>query len=163
MPSKPATDEAFFDALRGEDALGAVVRAHIHIEARLQRVLEALTPHPKHLPSLRYEQQVKLAVALGLDERILTALTKLGNIRNSFAHRLDVTLTDATVDDLFASLSEKDRETILNAYKSTKEQLGLEWPAYENIDARQRFVTIAVALDKFLIVAEKEAREQPHG
>jgi|SRR5688572_2741231 hypothetical protein len=160
MPSKPATDDAFFDALRGEDALGAVVRGHIHIEARLQLVLEALTPHPSHLPQLRYEQRVKLAVALGLHERILPALTKLGHIRNAFGHRLDVSLTDAMVDDLFQSLSEEDKDTIRNAYKTTQAQLGLEWPPYEQTDARHKFITIAVALDKFLIVAEKEAREQ---
>jgi len=108
MPSKPATDEAFFDTLRGEDSLGAVVRAHIHIEARMQLVLEALTPHPRHRPKIRYEQRAKLAVALGLNERILPALTKLGLIRNEFGHRLDVTLTDAMVDELIGVIAKED-------------------------------------------------------
>ena len=159
MRAKPATKEAFFDALRGEDSLGAVVRAHIHLEARLQLVLDALTPHPNQLPTLRYEQRVKLAVALGLDERMLPALTKLGDIRNAFGHRLDVELTDAMVDDLFAVLGKEDQETIIKAYKLTREQLGLQLPAYEKADARLKFVTIAMALDKFLIAAEKHARE----
>lgn len=160
MPSAPATDEAFLAALQGEDALGAVVRAHIHLEARLQLVIEALTPHPAHLPNLRYEQRVKLAVALGLDERILPALTKLGHIRNAFGHRLDVALTDATVNDLFGSLSDTDKQTILDGFKKTNEQFALNLPAFNNLEARQKFIMIAIALDKLLYVAEKDAREQ---
>jgi len=54
MVNLPATDEVFFASLQGEDQLGAVVRARIHIEARLNQVLEALTPHLKRLPNLRH-------------------------------------------------------------------------------------------------------------
>jgi hypothetical protein len=64
------------------------------------------------------------------------------------------------VRDLFDELANEDKETILDAYKTTKEQLGLEWPAYEKTDARHKFITIAVALDKYLQQAESEAREQ---
>lgn len=157
MPSTPATDEAFLKALQGEDALGAVVRAHIHLEARLQLVLEALTPYPTHLPNLRYEQRVKLAVALGLDERILPALTKLGHIRNAFGHRLDVALTDMMVNDLFGSLADTDKQTILDGYKKTSDQFALNLPAFTNLDAHQKFIMIAIALDKMLYVSEKDA------
>jgi hypothetical protein len=84
MSSTLATDNVFFDVLRGEDPLGAVVRAHIHVEARLNLVLEALTPRPNDLPKLRFEQRAKLAVALGLDDTILPALIERGRIRNAF-------------------------------------------------------------------------------
>ena len=159
MASKPATDEKFFDALIGEDDLGAVVRAHIHIETRLQLVVEAFTRHPDYLPSLRYEQKAKLAVALGLSWRILPALMKLGHIRNSFGHRLDVTLTDDMVNELFNCLAEEDQKTIVEAYQMTQKQLNLDWPSFKKSSARLKFVNIAVALDKFLIIAEQEAAE----
>lgn len=162
MTSQSATDQEFFDALRGEDELGAVIRAHIHIEARLQQVLEALTPVPEQLPKLRYEQRVKMAAALGLNENAVRPLKKLGEIRNQFGHRLDVTLTAGMVNDLFESLAEEDKAVIRAGYESTKHQLGLDWPEYDDTQPRHKFVTIAVALDKYLIVAENEARQIEH-
>jgi hypothetical protein len=161
MPSKFATLDAFHNALLAEDPLGAVVRAHIHIEERLNLVLKALTPHPKHLPSLRYEQRVKLAGALGLNDSILPALSKLGDIRNAFGHRLDVTLTDAMVDELFSLLSPIDQEIIINGCKATQDELGPESPCYEygKMDARLKLITIVLALDKYLVTAEMEALE----
>ncbi len=159
MVNLPATDEVFFTSLRGEDQLGAVVRAHIHIEARLNQVLEALTPHPKHLPNLRYEQRLRLAVALGLNESILAPLKILGDIRNAFGHRLDVKLTSEMVDRLFNAITPEDQEIILNAFTGTHSQLAADGtPSFERADARVRFIIIAVALDKYLILAEREAR-----
>jgi len=158
MARPPASDEAFFDSLLGEDPLGAVVRAQIHIEARLYQVLTALTPHPSHLPNLRYEQRVRMAVALGLHENILQPLKVLGDIRNEFAHSLNVTLTDGMVDRLWKSFSESDRGTIREAYASTQAQLDQRgMPPFEKSDARHRFISMAVAIDKYLIIAEKEA------
>ncbi len=160
MPPVLATDDAFFDALLGEDPLGSVVRAHIHIEARLNLVLEALTPHPSHLPSLRFEQRAKVAVALGLADRILPALLALGRVRNAFAHRLNVNLTDSMVDELFRAFSSEDQETIRDAYRTIQTHLAsADMPPFERAEARHKFITIAVALDKFLLVAENEARQ----
>ena len=160
MQNSPATDDVFFDSLRGEDQLGAVVRAHIHIEARLNQVLEALTPHPKHLPNLRYEQRLRLAVALGLSESFLSPLKILGDIRNAFGHRLDVTLAPDMVDRLFNSFTPEDRATIREAYAATQSQLAADgMPPLEQADARVRFIMIAVAIDKYLILAEREAHD----
>lgn len=159
MLRTPTRDDAFFQALLGEDPLGAVVRAHIHIEARVNRVLTALTPHPSHLPNLRYEQQVKLAVALGLNEEILQPLKVLGDIRNEFAHSLDITLTNAMVERLWQSFSKENQETIREAYANIHAHLAQNgMPEFEKSDARHRFVTMAVTFDKYLIVAENEAR-----
>ncbi|BCT68087.1 hypothetical protein [Nitrosospira sp. NRS527] len=160
MVRTPASDNAFFQALLGEDPLGAVVRAHIHVEARVYQVLAALTPHPTHLPNnLRYEQRIRMAVALGLNEEILQPLKVLGEIRNEFAHSLDVTLTDAMVERLWQAFSQEDQKIIREAYADTHAQLGQHgMPEYEKSDARYRFVMIAVAIDKYLIVEENEAR-----
>jgi hypothetical protein len=40
-------DTKFQEALFGEDELGVVVRAQIHIEARVNALLEILVPFPK--------------------------------------------------------------------------------------------------------------------
>jgi len=160
MPQAPVSDDAFFDALRAEDPLGAVVRAHIHLEARLSLVIEALTPDPQHLPRLRFEQRAKLAVALGLHERILPALIKLGDIRNAFSHRLDVTLTDEMANELYEAFSQDDKEIIVQAQQTTSAQFPDEGlPAFEESDARSKFIMMAVALDKFLQTAEQEAKD----
>jgi hypothetical protein len=159
MVNLPATDDVFFASLRGEDQLGAVVRAHIHIEARLNQLLEALTPHPKHLPNLRDEQRLRLAVALGLNENILAPLKILGDIRNTFGHRLDVTLTSEMVDRLFNAFTPEDQKIILKAFADTHSQLGADGTStMERADVRVQFIMVAVALDKYLILAEREAR-----
>lgn len=160
MVRTPASDETFFQALRGEDPLGAVVRAHIHVEARVNQVLSALTPHPSHIPTnLRYEQRVRMAIALGLDKEILCPLTILGCIRNEFAHSLDVTLTDAMVERLWQSFSNEIQEAAREAYKNIHAQLNLSGkPEFKKADAQVRFAIMAVLIDKYLIIAETEAR-----
>jgi GNAT superfamily N-acetyltransferase len=75
-------DDTFIPALLGEDALGVVVRAHIHIEARINALLDTMVAHPSLLPHLRYEQRVRLACALGLDDRWFKQLKLLGDLRN---------------------------------------------------------------------------------
>lgn len=156
---QPATDDAFLDALMGEDVLGAVVRAHIHIEARLSELLVTLTPFPEHLPkNLRFEQKARLAVALGLVDGALVPLIQLGNIRNAFAHRIDADLTENMVNDLYLAFAEEDRAVLANAYENTHAELRTENPApYAKLDPRGKFITLAVAMDKFLIGAQTEA------
>ena len=62
------SEHGFVGALFGEDELGVVVRAHIHIEAKLLELLELMVADPKHLErmDLDFGQRVNLAVALGL-------------------------------------------------------------------------------------------------
>lgn len=164
MAHTPASDDAFFEALRGEDPLGVVVRTHIQVEARVNQVLAALTHHPSHLPrNLRYEQQVRLAVALGLKEEILQPLLVLGYIRNEFAHRLDVTLSDDMVKRLWESFSEEIQRLILEVYENIYTALGEKgMPEYNKSDVRIRFLTMAIAIDKYLIVAVEELRNTHH-
>ncbi len=97
-------DTKFLEALFGEDELGVVVRAQIHIEARVNALLEILVPFPKKLPRLRFEQMLNLACALGLRDTSISAIKELGNIRNQFAHQLDTRLTAGMVDRMLKGL-----------------------------------------------------------
>jgi hypothetical protein len=63
------------------------------------------------------------------------------------------------VDNLFFAFSPGDQAMIVEAYQMTYSQLkeGV-MPPYESTDARHKYITMAVALDKFLLVSEREAR-----
>lgn len=150
-------DNAFLEALNGQDQLGVVIRAHIHVEAGLNGLLDLLVPHPPLLPRLRYEQKVNLACALGLKEDAGPPLRKLGDIRNRFGHHLDTQLTDGMVMDLYDSFSKDDKQTVLDAYAQTNAQLDVELPKdFTALSARDKFVLIAVILDKLLAQAREE-------
>jgi hypothetical protein len=156
MTEQYSLDQRFVEALYADDPLGAVVRAHIHIEARLAQAIESTFPKPNELPILRFEQRVRLAVALGLDEHLRAPLLELGRIRNAFSHKLDVQLDEQMVHRFFHSFSSDERQIIIRAYERTNELHGLnEEPPYESADVRHRFVTIAVALDGMLSIAVK--------
>jgi len=159
MAHTPASDDDFFDALLGEDSLGAVVRTHIHVETRVNQVITALIRHPNHLPKLQYGNQVKLAVALGLNEEILQPLRELGEIRNAFAHALNVKLTDSMVDRLWASFSVEFKKASYQVHTTVCTHQGMQViPKFEKTDPKHRFTMMAIVIDKFLIDAEIEAR-----
>lgn len=156
-------DDGFLKALLGEDQLGMVVRAHIHIEARLNAVIDLLVPHPSLLPRLRYEQRARLACALGLKEEAFPPLKVLGDIRNRFGHKLDTTLTEGMVDELYKAFSEEDRAVIMESYTATNKRLGEKMPAdFSKLSPRDKFLMMAVGLEKLLLTArmELEAEQQ---
>jgi len=157
MRTTLALDNIFYNSLLEEDQLGVVIRAHIQIEARLNLFLEAHTSNPSQLPRLRFEQLAKLAVALGLEDKALPALLEFGNLRNAFAHRLDVTLTDEMVNKLLQKFTPEDQYTIREAYEITRVNFVNEGEqSFDCADARHKFIMVAYFFDRFLFLAEKE-------
>jgi hypothetical protein len=154
QPTQQASEQSCFDVLQGLDDLGAVIRAQFQIEARLQRVVESLTPHSRELPELRYEQKAHVAVALGLDARMLPAVQMLGHLRDNAVKYFDAGLSEAAVNQLFGLLAREDREAVLNLHR---ERLGDD-AAYQQAPALQRFIAIAAIVDQFLVAAVVEAR-----
>jgi hypothetical protein len=153
------SEKAFVSVLFGEDELGIVVRAHIHIEARLLELLELLIVDVKHLErmDLDFAQRVNLAVALGLKAEHAPPLLALGTLRNVFAHRLDTQLSEDRVNNLYASLSAGDKEVVQLAYERTKTQLAKrDAPLFKKLSPKERFMLIAVALRGMLLVAIRE-------
>lgn len=150
-------DETLYDSLLGEDELGLVVRAHIHVEARLNKLLDAFTLRPALLPRLRYEQRVNLAAALGLAERAVPPLKKIGDIRNLFGHKVDTSLTAGIIDDFFQTFSEVDQKAILDGHKKTHAALPTQVPEnFSDLSPRGKFIVMAIALVKFLDTAYAE-------
>jgi hypothetical protein len=152
-------DEDFLASLFGEDELGVVVRAHIHIEAQLNELLRHLVPEPSFLPRLRFEQRVNLAVALGLFEAALGPLKKLGDIRNAFGHKLKVSLTREMVDDLWSTFTPEHKAIVLGAHEAARKALpDKRLPDFDQLGPRDKFISIAVSLDKMLLSSQLEAK-----
>jgi hypothetical protein len=153
QPKPASPDRSCFDLLQSQDELGALIRAHFQIDARLQRVLEALTPHPRQLPDLCYQQRAHLAVALGLDCRMLPVIQMLGHLRNRAARYFSAGLTDTTVNQLFGLLGKDDRAAVLAMHR---ERAGSDC-VYQQAPPLQRFIVIAAIVDQFLAAAIAEA------
>lgn len=92
-------------ALTSPDALMAAVRGHLYVESEVQHFLDHRLPNPMELPSkLDYEVKLAIAFALGLPAPLRGALTKLGWLRNQFAHKLDFELSKQVADSVYQSL-----------------------------------------------------------
>lgn len=152
-------EAAFVSALFGEDELGVVIRAHIHIEAKLLEFLELVVVDRKYLErmDLDFAQRVNLAVALGLKSEHVRALSALGTLRNTFAHRLDAQLSEDRVNNLYAVLSVGDKEVLQLAYERTNAQMAQsDAPPFKNLTPKERFIIISVALRAMLMAAIRE-------
>jgi hypothetical protein len=145
----PVEDE-FIRVLFAQDELGAVVRAHIMIEAQVNKLIEGLVFDPRNLPNLRFEQRARLMVALGASEDLLEPLAELGRIRNAFGHRLDTKITEAMVDKWFKLFSESDRAMMERANEKTRTDLGQPPAKLAEHDPKSKFILIAVGLRQIL-------------
>ena len=153
------SEAAFVGVLFGEDELGVVIRAHIHIEAKLLEFLELLVTDPKYLErmNLDFGQRVNLAVALGLKSEHAPALSALGSLRNAFAHRLDAQLSEDRVNSLYAELSAGDKEVLQLAYERTNTQMRKsDAPPFKKLSPKERFIVISVTLRAMLMTAIRE-------
>lgn len=159
LPHESTIDE-FIRVLSGEDELGAVLRAQIHIEALLLQLIGVLVKDEKYLRKLNLEfsQYVDLAVALGLGPEHAMGLRAFGNLRNDFAHKLDSQLSKSRINSLYESLSTPDKEVVQTAYRKTNTQLGVSPPKFKDLTPKERFVLIAVALRGMLQVALLEVQ-----
>lgn len=154
----PTFDERFHKDLTAEDELGAVIRAHIHIESSIIDFVRARVHYPDDLPRLQYEARLRLATSLGLKQEYFEGLKLIGDIRNSFSHKLDATLTDAKINELFSKLCDEGRELTLTAYQMTNRHLEMtDTLPFDKLPARDRFTLIAVTLKAYVAAAAHEA------
>jgi len=164
MPNaKPDLDSEFIAALMGEDELGVVIRAHTHIEATLNELLELMVPFPQFLKETRlaYGQTVRLACAHGLKKQHLPPLLAMGKIRNDFAHKLNAKLTKDRVSELYGSLSPDDRKTVHASYQKTMSQMLIEkGPDFRKLEPKDQFILIAVSLKAMVVIAVHEVRKR---
>lgn len=162
MADRPTIDQLFYKHLTAEDELGVVVRAHIHIESNIGEFVTSLVRFPDQLPRLQYESKLRLACALGLRHVYFEPLKLLGDIRNGFGHRLDATLTEERINELFSKLPDEAQQLALQAYDMTIRQRGeQDPPKFSALSPKDRFVLIAVVLKSFLTAAVHKVRTKP--
>ena len=99
----PEIDKSFYEALDNEDDLGVVIRAHIHVESTIIKFINERLTDLKSLGKLSYSQRVELACELGLNVEMKKPLKILGEIRNSFAHKINAQLNQQNIDKFFES------------------------------------------------------------
>jgi hypothetical protein len=100
--------ESLSAALRNEDDLGKVVRAHIHIEHELQDFIFIAAPVPDQLKgfdNMEFTDKVQLALLLGLTPDLKAALNATGRLRNKFAHKLEMKIGEDEAKNLIATLT----------------------------------------------------------
>jgi hypothetical protein len=114
-------NEAFLQALDGEDDLGMVIRAHIHVEHELREFIVAVAAQPAELKLSEYDyaSTLKLALALGLKPSLKAGLTSLGTLRNKFAHRLEMKLTEQEASQMYATLSSEYKADARKSWTAT--------------------------------------------
>ena len=162
MVPHPHIDERFFADLKAEDELGVVIRAHIHIEASIIEFIRARVRFPSELPRMTYESRLRLAMALGLKNEYFEALKLLGDIRNSFSHKLDASLSNEKINELFSKLGQEPKELTLEAYTMTQKQQGeADGPIFNQLPPKDRFILMAVVFKTYLTAAVHEATTEP--
>jgi hypothetical protein len=157
------TDQAFFIALVVEDHLGFVVKAHIHIEHTLRRLIDNAIPFPEHLDidRLSYSMAIRLATSLGLNPRFKSPLQALGRLRNKFAHQLNAQIMNDDADKLYNSFATEDRRTTHRLYDEMRADKIIDDQRWENRDAKDKITFCVVVLRGALLAAADALSEGP--
>ena len=113
------------EILIGEDPLGVVIRAHIHIEQEVIEFIRARSHPPDAILAITdsYGRRVRLALKLGLRNDFGKPLEIVGGLRNRFAHRADAVIEKEDADKLDAALPSDVASMIHNAYRATSGKL----------------------------------------
>ena len=159
-PSYDVETKAFFAALRGEDELGMVLRAHTHIESVLSKLIAETVADATALAQVKldYSDKVNLAVALGLQNEYSKPLLALGTLRNRFAHRLDAALTRQEANNLYESLSSSTGAMVNEHYKTVVSRRSTAPQRFRDASPREQFIFIAATLRVAVTVAITQAK-----
>lgn len=157
---RDATEGSLIRALRGEDDLGVVIRAHLHIEHHLNELIELVMPGPKFFEEmgLSYANQVRLAAASGaIRPELARPLRALGKLRNDMAHKLGTRLTRARERRLFNALSEADKQLMEVAFQRTKAQVDSpNARRLSDLKTPDLFILLVVTLRAALLTAKSD-------
>jgi len=152
-------EDAFLEALQGEDELGMVIRAHIHIECHLNELLDMVIPYQKYLKAMQldYAGKVNLAGATGLRPDIVRPLLALGGLRNEMAHKLGTKITKSRERDIYKTFGADGKHNIQQSYERTRRKLRTgKGPKLKELDPPDLFVLMVVTLRAALLVAKSE-------
>ena len=152
----------FIEVLSSEDELGMIIRAHIHIESRLNGIFDVVLMDSSYIDrmNLDFHQKVKLAIACGLHQRFEKPLKNLGTLRNNFAHKLGTKITKNEVDSLYSCFNGEDKKVMQDSYKNAKKKLGYKGASSMNkLDPKQKLKLILASLNRIILGAVDEIRQ----
>ena len=152
-------EDEFLKDLQGEDELGRVIRAHIHIEHHLGEFLDMVIPYPRYLETIQldYAGKVNLAGAAGLPLGLVRPLLALGNFRNKMAHKLGTKITKPRVQDLYKTFGRDEKRNIQQSYERTWREFRVgQVPKLKELNPPDLFVLMAVTLRAALLAAKIE-------
>jgi hypothetical protein len=111
---------ALFQLLEEDNDLGTVIRAHIHLEHELREFIQAAAPQPleRELAEYNYARTLRLAMTLGLDPALEAGLIAVGRLRNKFAHRLEMKLTDEEAQQIYSALDSNTQAQTQQAWST---------------------------------------------
>jgi hypothetical protein len=101
-----ARQSGLFQLLEEDNDLGMIIRAHIHLEHELREFILAAAPQPAEIRLSEYDYAgtLGLALTLGLDPTLEAGLAAVGALRNKFAHRLEMKLTEEEAQKIYSTL-----------------------------------------------------------
>jgi len=157
---KELSDDEFDEALRGEDNLGLVIRAQIHIEHWVEAFLDiALVAHSKYAKELNaeYDKKVLLACMAGLTGDLKAPLSAFGKLRNRFAHRPNYKLSAGDAENIYNSLSATHKDHLQRAYKAMAKASNNRPDSYSKLSTPEKVCILAMFLRKKLKMACAQA------
>lgn len=152
--------KGFYTALMGEDELGLVIRAHIHVEHELIEFINRKLMEPAMLGNsyVSYAARVSLALALGLPKCLKDPLNALNRLRNDFAHALGTSLTEDKVQKFYGTFNETMKQAVQVSYDSmrTNTPSPAQPSQIKTLIPRDRFVLYVINLWA-VVVAEVQS------
>lgn len=136
------------EALKNEDEVGRVIRAHIHIEKLINDFLEIALDKPIHLKPMQldYFGKVNLSACIGFPEELKKPLLFMGKTRNDFAHNLNQKIDKSRVNDFFDTFSHLHKDEIVNTSVNKSLSWVSEGKSWTNIDAKDKFMVMCFSL-----------------
>ena len=138
-------NQQFANDLAKEDDLGMVLRGHLHVEHQLKEFISLFLPFSERCnwQKLGYAQKIELALSCGLPADMRTPLEKIGSLRNSFAHKLNMVIQKKAALDMFECLSTRHKDAVNLCYieLGRDEELSLA-----NVDTKELLQIIIVSI-----------------
>lgn len=153
------TNSDLYEATKGEDDLGVVIRSHIIIENSLNSFIESLMYDKKEFRkiNLEFDKKVKLAVSLGLTDRFKAPLCSLGKLRNQFAHTIRSEISAQDANNLYKSFSAEDKKVLHASLAKTRKELPEHRvDEYKHLAPRVKYIFNVVVLNAGLEAAFRQ-------
>jgi hypothetical protein len=112
---------AFIQLLDDADDLQLLIRGHSYLDRELREFILAAAHQPSAFKNsdFDYAGVLRLSMTLGLDRSLEEGLKAVGGLRNKFAHRVDMELTEREAKKVYETLDASVRADAQQAWATT--------------------------------------------